>query len=273
MKWRIHFPLKFLFYICKRMTKILIIEDEIPARKKLKRFIEDLDTPTEIIGEIDNVRTAIDFLKLNQPDLILSDIELLDGNSFEIYREVSICCPIIFTTAYDQYWMQAFEENGIDYLLKPFSKERFQKAWKKFLWHKNISPDLHHQLQKITQLMNENFVNKEFKKQFTLHKRNSIYFLETKEIIMFKVDEGVIFALDSKGNKHMLTEPSLTEIERQLNPANFFRINRSELIQKNYIETVERFNKNSLAIKLKGVNSYVKTSQSQTALFREWIEK
>lgn len=111
------------------MIKIVIIEDEIPARKKLIRFINELKENTEIIAEIDNVEQSIDFLKTEKSiDLIISDIELLDGNAFEIYDQVKISCPIIFTTAYDKFWMNAFETNGIEYLLKPFTLERFQKA-------------------------------------------------------------------------------------------------------------------------------------------------
>jgi two-component SAPR family response regulator len=91
------------------MIKILIIEDEIPARKKLKRFLEELDSTTKVVAEIDNVVSAVAFLKNTSVDLIFSDIELLDGNAFEIYKEVSISCPIIFTTAYDQFWMDALK--------------------------------------------------------------------------------------------------------------------------------------------------------------------
>ena len=116
------------------MIRVLIIEDEIPARNKLKRFLKELDTKIEIVDEIDTVEAAINFLINKQVELIFSDIELLDGNAFEIYNKVSVNCPIIFTTAYNQFWMNAFESNGIEYLLKPFSKERFQKAWNKFLY-------------------------------------------------------------------------------------------------------------------------------------------
>lgn len=255
------------------MTKILIIEDEIPARKKLKRFIEELDSQTEIIAELDTVQSAVEFLKQHQPDLIFSDIELLDGNAFEIYSQISVRCPIIFTTAYDQYWMDAFEENGIDYLLKPFSKERFHKAWNKFMWYINTSSDTNHQLQLLTKIIQQNFQHQVYKKHFTIHKNKSIYFVETKDVLLFEANEGVIFAYDEKGNKHLLAEMTLIEIEKQLNPVDFFRINRGELIQKKYIEKIERYNKNALAIKLKGHDNYVKTSQSQTALFREWVEK
>src|SRR5690606_38173491 len=110
------------------MIKVVIIEDEIPARKKLKRFLEQVNQSTEVIAEIGTVSEAIEFIKNeNAIDLILSDIELQDGNAFEIYQEVNVLCPIIFTTAYNQFLMDAFESNGIEYLLKPFSLERFQK--------------------------------------------------------------------------------------------------------------------------------------------------
>src|SRR5690606_41118398 len=111
------------------MIKVLIIEDEIPARNKLKRFLNQQIESISIVAEIDTIESAIAFLTTNHVDVIFSDIELLDGNAFEIYKQVQVQCPIIFTTAYDQFWMNAFESNGIDYLLKPFSQDRFQKAW------------------------------------------------------------------------------------------------------------------------------------------------
>ena len=115
------------------MTNILILEDELPARKKLKKYLGELQLEVEILAEIDSVSTGIAYLKSSPAlDLIISDIELRDGNAFEIFGEVQVPCPIIFTTAYNEYWMQAFESNGIAYLLKPFGREKFQMAWDKF---------------------------------------------------------------------------------------------------------------------------------------------
>lgn len=255
------------------MTKILIIEDEIPARKKLKRFIEELNLSTEIIAELDTVQSAVDFLKNHQPDLIFSDIELLDGNAFEIYQQVSVSCPIIFTTAYDQFWMNAFDGNGIAYLLKPFSKERFQKAWDKFILLGNTTSKEDSAIANLTKLFQQNFTEKHYKKRFSINTNQGIYFLETENILFFEANEGVIFAYDTKGKKHLLTETTLKEIEEQLNPLDFFRINRSEFVHKTYIEKIERYNKNTLAVKLKGFEAYLKTSQNNTASFREWVEK
>lgn len=255
------------------MIKILIIEDEIPARKKLKRFLEELDSTTKVIAEIDNVVSAVTFLKSTSVDLIFSDIELLDGNAFEIYKEVSISCPIIFTTAYDQFWMNAFESNGIAYLLKPFSKERFQQAWDKFLLFRNSSSDENIQLTKLSKLIEENFANQSYKKRFTVHTQGGFFFVDIENITFFGADEGVIFAFDTTGKKHLLNEVTLKEIEEQVNPSDFFRINRSELISKQHIEKMERYTKNILAVKMKGSASHLKTSQSNTAAFREWIAK
>lgn len=255
------------------MIKVLIIEDEIPARKKLKRFISDLNAEIKIVAEIETVSTGVELLKRHSVDLIISDIELLDGNSFDIFSQVSVLCPVIFTTAYDQFWMNAFETNGIDYLLKPFSRERFQQSWDKFLLLRNShSPDVN-AINTFADLIKKSFIGKQYKKRFTVHTHQGIYFLETDSILFFEASEGVVFAYDTRCKKHLLTESTLREIEEQSDPDLFFRINRSELIQKTHIEKIGHHTKNSLAIKLKGYERHLTTSQNSTASFREWVEK
>ena len=255
------------------MIKIAIIEDEIPARRKLKRFLDELEVMTEVVAEIDTVKTAVEFLKNTKVDLIFSDIELLDGNAFEIYSNVTVSCPIIFTTAYDQFWMNAFESNGIAYLLKPFSRERFQKAWDKFLLFRKSPSSENELLNNLTKLIEKNFKEKSFKKRFTVHIRQGIYFLDIENISFFEANDSVVYAFDTSGKKYLLNESTLKEIEEELNPSHFFRINRSELINKQHIEKIERYDKNTLAVKIKGNEKYLKTSQSSTSAFRAWIEK
>lgn len=215
---------------------------------------------------MDTVRSAIDFLKADQPDLIFSDIELLDGNAFEIYSQVSLACPIIFTTAYDRFWLDAFEGNGIAYLLKPFSKERFQKAWDKFQLLRHSTLEQQHAIAGLTQLIRHNILQKTYKKRFTINTHRGIYFLDTENILFFEANGGVLFAHEHQGKRHVLTESTLREIEEQLDPADFFRINRSELIHKPYIEKIERYNKNTLAIRLKGYEISLKTSRISHSL-------
>lgn len=254
------------------MIKVLIIEDEIPARKKLKRFIEELNTPIEIISEIDTVANAITFLKGHEVDLVFSDIELLDGNAFEIYCQISLSCPIIFTTAYDKYYMHAFDSNGIDYLLKPYTFTRFKQAWDKFLLLRNPKNN-NIALEDLARLIIQNFEKKQFKKRFTIYTNQGIKFINTEHIVFFEANEGVLFAHDLDGKKNLLNAITLKEIEDELNPIDFFRINRSELVNKQHIEKIERYNKNVLSIKMKGYENYLKTSQSSTAEFREWLDK
>lgn len=255
------------------MIKILIIEDEIPARKKLRRFLDEVNETISVEAEVDTVQDAVNFLKNNTAiDLILSDIELLDGNAFDIYRDIQVSCPIIFTTAYDRFWMDAFESNGIEYLLKPFSLERFQKAWDKFLLLRKNHPTDHSLHSKLDQIIG-NVAEKKYKGRFSVNTTQGIYFFETKDILLFEADEGVVFARDKTGKKHLLNVSTLKEIEIQLNPLEFFRINRSELVNKKFIERIERYSKNALALKIEGYERHLITSQSNTSLFREWIEK
>src|SRR5690606_13549813 len=198
-----------------------------------------------------------------------SDIELQDGNAFEIYQEVNVSCPIIFTTAYNQFLMDAFESNGIEYLLKPFSVERFKKAWDKFLLLKKTTSVDDNLLSKLTQLLN-NPTEKTFKNRFSVSSKQGTYFLETTDIVYFSAEEGVVFAVDKNFKKHLLTQATLKEIEALVNPATFFRINRNEIVNKSYIERIERYTKNSLSIKIQNYPNRLFTSQSQTAPFREW---
>jgi len=255
------------------MIKIVIIEDEIPARKKLKRFLEEQERTTEVVAEIDTVEMAVEFLNNTKVDLIFSDIELLDGNAFDIYNQVLVSCPIIFTTAYDQFWMNAFESNGIAYLLKPFSKERFQKAWEKFLLFRNSVDDKSKLLTNLSKLIEQHINGKSYKKRFTIHTHQGFYLLPIENIAFFEANEGVVFAFDAIGKKHLLSESTLKEIEEQVNPSHLFRINRSELVSKQHIEKIERYGKNTLAVKMVGIDRYLKTSQSSTSAFRVWIEK
>jgi DNA-binding LytR/AlgR family response regulator len=255
------------------MMEVLIIEDEIPARKKVKRFVEELNLPVKIMAEIDNVQSGILFLNNNKPDLILSDIELIGGNSFEIFSQTTVKCPIIFITAYDKFWMDAFEGNGIDYLMKPFTKERFQKAWDKFLLLRNSQQDQTELLNSLTKLLSQNYAEKNYKKRFTVHTNKGIYFLEIENVVYFEATDGVIFAFDVSGKKHLLNFSTLKELELQLDAAAFFRLNRSELINRQYIEMLERFSKNSLAVKMRGYQKLLIASQSNTAQLREWIDQ
>lgn len=254
------------------MIRILIIEDEIPARSKIKRFLSEMEVPIKVIDELDTVEKSIYFLQNNVVDLIFSDIKLLDGNSFEIYTKVSFNCPIIFTTAYDHFLMNAFETNGIAYLLKPFSKASFEKAWAKFLLFRS-KPLNDNIIANFAAILEEKFAKNSYKKRLTISNHKNIYFLETEDICYFEANEGVIFAFDCWGEKHLLNENTLKEIQIFLDPTEYFRINRRELINKKHIVKIDRYSKNSLLLHLRNIEKKLQTSQSNTSSFRLWVEK
>lgn len=252
--------------------RVAIIEDEIPARKKIKRLLDELNINITIVAEIDSVTDAIIFLESNSVDLIFSDIELIDGNAFEIYNKTPVTCPIIFTTAYNQFLMDAFECNGIAYLLKPFSKESFQRAWNKFKTIIKNSNDENQIINDLRSFLDKTIVKNNYKKHFMIHIHNNITFINIENISFFEASEGLIFVYDDFGKKNLLRESTLKEIEPHLDPSVFFRINRHDIINKMLIERIYRYNKNSLAIKLKGIKHYLITSQKNTASFKHWLE-
>lgn len=253
------------------MIRVILIEDELPARKKLRRFLAEVDEPVSVIGEAGTVEESVNLLQSNlQPDLIWSDIELLDGNVFEVFDKVTPHCPVIFTTAYDQYWMNAFETEGIEYLLKPFSAERFHKAWEKFLRLRRNEPMA---MRGPDHLLKKLLAEKTGKKRFSVRSGQALTFVETDDILYFTAEEGVVFATDLQGKRHWLAISSLKELEEALNPYDFFRINRGQVVNRKYIERVERYSKNALSLKMKHHAVYLVTSQGNTADFRGWLEQ
>ncbi len=257
------------------MINIVIIEDEIPARRKLKRFLNDVDETVSVVAELETVDEAVRFLsKAKNIHVVLSDIELRDGNAFEIYERVSVSCPIIFTTAYNQFLMDAFETNGIEYLLKPFSFERFKRAWDKFLLLRQTSSVDSQLVDKITRLLDQQHVERKvLKSRLAIPSNRGTYFLEVNDVLFFASEEGVVMAVDTQSKKHLLTYPTLKAIEELIDPNQFFRVNRSELVNKQYIERIERYAKNTIALKLRGYQQYLVTSQNSTAAFKEWVER
>ncbi len=241
---------------------VLIIEDELPARRKLLRYLGQLQEEVQVVAECATVEEAIAFFEAGgKSDLILSDIALKDGNAFDIYQEIALKSPIIFTTAYGDYTMDAFESNGIDYLMKPFTFERFEKAWKKYLLF--AQQNLTAQISPLSG----------FKSRFVINTVRDSYFLEVEEIAYFLAEEGVVKAVDLKGKMHLMGLITLKELEEKVDPSMFFRINRAELVHKKAILRMERYGKNSLAILVKGADKKLVSSQTNTSAFRAWVEK
>lgn len=254
------------------MIKVVLIEDEAPARKKLKNYLEKTGELIVIVKEIETVTEAITFFETSpEVDLIFSDIELRDGNVFEVYNQIKITAPIIFITAYDEFWMNAFETNGIEYLLKPYSFDRFKKALEKYDSLKsNLAEKQDDIFKKIDAYYQSKLdVQPVYKEYIPVKSSSGIYFLKVKDIVFIQADYGVVFAYDLTNKKHVLNQTSLKEIQEIVNPANFFKINRSELVNRHYIEKIHRYSKNTVAIHAK--SHILKTSQKNTASFNAWM--
>ena len=164
--------------------EILIIEDEIPAAKRLEKLILECKPQAQILEVIDTVEDALEWFKINsEPDLIISDIQLADGVSFQIYEELDLECPIIFSTAYDQYAVKAFELNSIDYLLKPYSKNALQKSFDKL---EKFSPSQNNSLKKLdlNTLLNQVSSENVYKQRFLISKADALIPISTDDICL-----------------------------------------------------------------------------------------
>ncbi|MGI4737615.1 MAG: LytR/AlgR family response regulator transcription factor [Janthinobacterium lividum] len=253
---------------------VLLIEDEAPAARQLTQYLADFAPEATVVGTLKSIEKALAWFAQNPlPDLIFSDIELLDGNAFAIYGQVPISCPIIFTTAYDQFLLQAFQGQGIAYLLKPFTAAQFQEALAKYHALRRsfapagptLSADV---LAGLSQALRQ---QRTYKQRFTVRLRNALHLLAVAEVTHLLAEEGVVFAFDQQGTRYPLAG-TLTELEKQLDPARFFRLNRSELVNLAYIEKAEPYGKDRLAIKLKNRPDFLLTSAANTAEFRKWLD-
>lgn len=253
--------------------KILILEDEIPAFQKLLSFVKDYFN--DEVG-YDWARSNAEgklFLESNTYDIILSDIQLLDGVSFDLYNEVNIDAPIIFCSAHDEYLFQAFSTNGIAYILKPYTQLDFKKALEKYqaLFNKgdynSLSPKTITNLKIALQEEHNNY-----KTRFVIKKVNGIQLLSVSEISTIEASGDFCIATDAKGKRHTISL-NLGTVHQQLHPNKFFKINRSEIISIDFIDNIESHFKNRLLLKMVGAKEKVMTSSSTTAEFRKWLEQ
>ncbi|RYU84353.1 LytR/AlgR family response regulator transcription factor [Hymenobacter persicinus] len=262
--------------------RILILEDEEPAARQLLEFVALAELTTQPVPVLRSVEKARAWLEANPaPDLLFSDIELLDGNVFGLYERVAVRCPIIFTTAYDQFLLPAFRGNGIAYLLKPFSYAEFAAALAKYRTLQQgfaagaapaaEAPGLSAEVvRELSQALRQS-VQPQYKQRFSVRLRQGLHILQVADVAYVQADEGVTFAVDGAGTRYPL-QGTLTELERQLDPARFGRLNRSELVSIAFIEKVEPYFNNRLAVKLRGGAVVLTTSAAQTPEFRRWLE-
>ncbi|WP_333660255.1 LytTR family DNA-binding domain-containing protein [Chishuiella changwenlii] len=250
--------------------KIIIIEDEKPAARLLKRRVEKLGF--EVSEMLHSVEESVIWLQENSaPDLIFLDIQLSDGLSFEIFNQVEISSAIIFTTAYDEYVLKAFKLNSIDYLLKPVDEEELKFALEKF--EKQFqSSQTSIDIDSIKKLFSTN-KTQDFKERYSIKIGNSIKIIETENIECFFSENKASF-IHTKENKNYLVDYSLEKIEEQLDPKKFFRINRSQIIRIDSIKEITVYSNSRLKIILQTYNeSELIVSREKVTDFKKWLEQ
>lgn len=248
--------------------KVIIIEDEKPAAEKLIHAINKVDPSIEITKVLDSVQSAVEWFKTNlSPELIFMDIELGDGLSFRIFEEVKLNVPVIFCTAYDEYWQEAFEHNSIDYLLKPVKQEKLELALNKYEKLKQYFANNFHQLQQWQRHPADN----SYKKRFLVKRGADYVSVKTCDIAYFYATHKLVCMVDHFNQKFLLDQ-SLAEIEKQLDPSQFYRVNRKYLLQQNAIKKIRSYPKSKLQLELEpAIQEEIIISQENVTAFKEWM--
>jgi len=249
--------------------KILLIEDEDPAAKRLQKMLQEAIPDAEVTDNIVSVSSGIKWFKENElPDLIISDIQLSDGLSFEIFKAVEILCPVIFTTAYDQYAIEAFTVNSIDYLLKPIKKEELAAALHKFNKIKPVASAID-----IQQLL-KSFTNpsQEYKKRFVVRYGEHIKTINIEDVAFFYTEDKVNF-LTTKEGRRFAIDYNLDSLENMLDPKSFFRINRQYIISIHSIAEMFAYSKSRVLVKLNpSAKHETIVSTERSADFKLWLD-
>ncbi len=251
------------------MDHIIIIEDEKPAARRLERMLNKLNYQVE--AKLHSVQEAIEYLSSHQhPDLIFLDIQLSDGISFEIFEHVEVKSAIIFTTAFDEYALRAFKMNSIDYLLKPIDEEELEAAISKY--KKNFSASQQQiKVDDLRQLLNLNS-SKEYKNRFTTQVGQHLKLIDTSEIACFYSENKATYIHGFNGRNYLI-EASLENLESELNPEKFFRINRKVIVNIKGIEDIISYTNSRLELKIPNFSEFqVIVSRERVRDFKSWLE-
>ncbi len=251
--------------------KVLLIEDETLAADRLRQLLTDIDPQIEVMAHLKSVQASFDWLNTNpHPDLILSDIRLLDGLCFEIFQQIKTDSPVIFTTAYDQYAIKAFELNSIDYLLKPVQSEKLRAALEKARSRKapTQTPIDYRELAKQLQAS-----KKAYKARFMIRVGQKIVAVPVEKIAYFYSENKLSFIVTPENKRYPLDQP-LDELIGQLDAHIFFRANRQFIITFQSIAEIHPYFKGRIKLNLTpSTTEEVIISSERTPEFKSWIDQ
>lgn len=263
---------------------ILIVEDEKLAVRKLTKLLEETAPELVVKGVAPSIAATVEWIEENrasgekEPDLIFMDIELADGQSFEIFNRVDIKSTVIFTTSYDEYALQAFKVNSIDYLLKPVQKEDLQRSLKKF--HDLTGPQRNEEtmalpvsLETILRNFQVQAPAVEYRKRFLVKQGAKLLSVEVSDIAYFYIDEGISFFKNHQGQKFVV-DYRMDELAEFLDPEHFLRINRSLIVTHQSVVQIQPYYNNRLALTLKpAFDKEAIVSREKSNDFKKWMGK
>ena len=258
--------------------KVLIIEDEDLAVRKLQKTLQSVDANAEVVGVTDSIRSSVKWLQDNQaPDLILMDIELADGQSFEIFDKVDVNSTVIFTTSYDEYALKAFKVNSVDYLLKPVQKEDLEAALEKFRKMKQLLGVGESQgnlnVDSLVKELQQRLQPREFRKRFLVKQGQKLVSVEVDDIAYFYSDGRVNF-FKTKDNRKFIVDYTMDELEDMLDPDRYFRISRSFYVSIESVDQIHDYFGNRLLLNLQPiVDKEAIVSREKVGDFKKWMGK
>jgi len=258
---------------------ILIVEDEELAVKKIKKTLAEVDASADVVGVTDSIAATADWLETNpSPDLILMDIELSDGQSFEIFSRVTVKSAVVFTTSYDEYALKAFKVNSIDYLLKPVQKEDLEAALNKYKQMKELYASSGGNkaalnMDAIVKELHQKLQPKEYRKRFLVKHGQKLVSIEIDEIAYFFSDGRLNF-FKTDDNRKFVVDYTMDELEEMLDPQKYFRISRAFYVAVKSISQIHDYFGNRLMLNLKpAVDKEAIVSREKVSDFKKWMGK
>lgn len=244
---------------------VVIVEDELPAFKRLSKLVEETIPGVNVIVHLDSVQSSKAWFEQNAiPDIVFMDIHLADGSAFDLLKLVKINAPIIFTTAYDQYALDAFKASSVSYLLKPIKKEELKNALEKL-------DDLKKIFNKSAEQLIQTLTSAEYKKRFVIRFGEHIKTLPVEEIAYCYSENKATFARTYEGRTYPM-DHNLDALEHMMDPQEFFRINRQYLINLKAIEEMKTYSKARVIVTLKPpVKELPIVSSERSADFKQWL--
>ena len=252
--------------------KVLIVEDERPASENLVEELQAIDESIDVVAGCNSVEETIRWLNKNPlPDLILMDIQLSDGLSFNVFKACEITCPVIFTTAYDKYLTQAFEYSSIDYLLKPISQDKLKNAIRKYKALRNHFVGSH-EYNGGNHTLPDYLTQDRKKSRILVRKGVDFQAVRVEDAGYFFTEHKLIFLVDKENRKYMAEKNNLSELEEELDKNIFYRANRKYIINANYIKRFKPLERSKISVELTlPVSEEIIISQENSASFKKWI--